>query len=330
MLLDKVEYTNYDLEAVKILEDFIPDKICDAHAHFFDSDFLPKSHNHPIRAITDMASYTDAMVPILGKNKTLRLNVIPFPDATMGDLKSGNLLKSDAYVSKLIDENPENVYEIMVHPKESAGAIEKRLFSPRIRGLKCYYLLSDKPDCGQLPVCDYLPEAAWEVAQKHRLCITLHLVKNEALSAPENLSYIKEMAKRYPDATLILAHCARGFAQWTAIEAVGEIAHHENVWYDFSAICESPVMFEILRKVGVDRCMWGSDFPMSLLRGKAISVAKGFYWLGNNEKENIPNQWTVGIENLFAVRQACRMLDFAPSQVEKLFWGSADSLWNFK
>jgi len=330
MLLDKVEYTKYDHEAIKILDDFIPDKICDAHAHFFDSDYLPKSHNHPVRTITNMKSYKEAMVPILGNNKTIRANVIPFPDATMGDYGSGNLLKSDAYVSELIKENPENVYEIMVHPKESAEKIEKRLFSPRIRGLKCYYLLSDKPNCAQLPIGDYLSEGAWEVAQKHRLCITLHLVKDEALSAPENLSYIKEMSKRYPDATLILAHCARAFAQWTGFEAVSEIAHLENVWYDFSAICESPVMYEILRKVGVDRCMWGSDFPVCLIRGRAISVGKGFYWLGENEKENIPNQWTVGIENLFAVRQACKMLDFSPNQIEKFFWGSANNLWNFK
>ena len=38
MLLDKVEYTKYDLESVKSITDFITDKICDAHAHFFDSD----------------------------------------------------------------------------------------------------------------------------------------------------------------------------------------------------------------------------------------------------------------------------------------------------
>ena len=71
-------------------------------------------------------SYKEAMVPIFGKNKTIRANVIPFPDATMGDYGSDNFCQ--AMFPKLIEENPENVYEIMVHPKERAEEIEKRLF----------------------------------------------------------------------------------------------------------------------------------------------------------------------------------------------------------
>ena len=154
--------------------------------------------------------------------------------------------------------------------------------------------------------------------------------KDEALSAPENLSYIKEMSKRYPDATLILAHCARAFAQWTGFEAVSEIAHLGNVWYDFSAICESPVMYEILRKVGVDRCMWGSDFPVCRLSGKAISLADSFYWINARVLELLGNPnihyWQYSTENLMAVRQACLMLDLPQNRIEDLFWNNARTL----
>ena len=72
-----------------------------------------------------------------------------------------------------------------------------------------------------------------------------------------------------------------------------------------------------------------SDFPVSLMRGRANSVADGFYWLGEGEKENFPNQWIVGCENLLAVRQTCMMLDFSKTQIEKLFWGTAANCGDF-
>jgi len=72
-----------------------------------------------------------------------------------------------------------------------------------------------------------------------------------------------------------------------------------------------------------------SDFPVSLMRGRPISVADGFYWLGNSEKENIPNQWIVGCENFLAVRQTCMMLDFSKTQIEKLFWGTTANCGGF-
>ena len=33
-------YNSYDLEAAKILNDFLPDKIFDVHAHLYDADFV--------------------------------------------------------------------------------------------------------------------------------------------------------------------------------------------------------------------------------------------------------------------------------------------------
>ena len=105
------------------------------------------------------------------------------------------------------------------------------------------------------PIGAYLPESAWEVANKRKLFITLHMVKDKALADPENADYICQMAQAYPDATLILAHAARSFASWTAVESVARFAKYDNVWFDFSGICESPAMFQILRKVGIENLM---------------------------------------------------------------------------
>ena len=167
------------------------------------------------------------------------------------------------------------------------------------------------------------------------MVITLHMVKPRVLADENNLSYIIEKAKKYPDATLILAHAARSFAQWTAIENIEKIAHLDNVWYDFSAICESPSMFYIMKKAGLEKCMWGSDFPVCTHRGKAISFGNEFTWILQRDRKEglhydnlIPLEMyrLFAIENLMAVRQACIISDFKENQVEDLFFNNAKRL----
>ena len=143
------------------------------------------------------------------------------------------------------------------------------------------------------------------------------------------------MAKKYPDAVLILAHAARSFAAWTAIENVSEVAHLDNVWFDFSAVCEPSAMFQIMKKAGVERCMWGSDFPVCCGRGKAISIGDTFYWIYQRDIDNFYSKtpfrtWTIATENLMATRQACIIADLHESQIEDLFYNNAARLFDGK
>jgi len=192
--------------------------------------------------------------------------------------------------------------------------------------------LADREVTWNASIGEYLPEGAWQVANEKKMCITLHMVRDHALSDEDNLHYIRTMAKKYPDATLILAHAARSFAAWTGIESVEKIADLENVWFDFSAICESPAMLQIIKKAGIKRCMWGSDYPVSVMRGKAISLGDGFYWIYQNDLDRFSGKtslrhWLVGIENLMAMRQLCQLADLHESEVEDLFYNNAAKLW---
>lgn len=327
MLKKQIEYTSHDFEAIKILEDFLPDKIFDAHAHLFDTSFLPNAHGDATVCVADIEDYRQAMSSMLCNPKELRLNIITFPDCSMSELSTQNLRKSDDFLISQLRKSESNIGEIIVLPTETADDIQKRLVHPGIRGLKCYYSLSLQRNAAQLPVSKYLPESAWEVANKNQMCITLHLVRDKALSDPENLSYIKTMALQYPDAVLILAHAARSFAVWTGVEAVHELAHLDNVWFDFSAVCESPAIFRILQKTGTQRCMWGSDFPVCVGHGKAVSIADTFYWIGENDLPELSKRWVLGIENLMAVRQACIMADLREREIEDIFYNNAERLW---
>lgn len=159
------------------------------------------------------------------------------------------------------------------------------------------------------------------------------MVKEEALANENNLRYICEMAKKYPDTVLILAHAARSFAAWTGIESVEKVAHLENVWFDFSAVCEPSAMFQIVKKAGLKKCMWGSDYPVCRIRGKVISIADSFYWIKKKDLSHFSaktpvRHWTIGLENLMAMKHLAILADLKESDVEDLFYNNAAGLFD--
>lgn len=314
------EFTIYDKEAAKILNDFLPDRIFDAHCH-----------------PDDFAKYCEDTDGFFG-SRTRTVNMIPMPVADMSEPGTGKetsvLEASTNNIKEQLSLHPEIAGEVMVTPGDTTEDIEKRIAfvgSDRLIGLKPYHLLAVKKPTFNAEIEEYLPESAWEVAEKRKMAITLHLVKDASLADPENLSYVKSHAKRYPDVKFILAHCARSFAAWTGIESFAELRGIDNIFYDFSGICESPQMFMLLKTAGIDKCMWGSDYPISLLAGKAISIADSFYWIGEKDLERMTgatefHSWLIGTENLMAVRQAAKMLELTSGDLEKFFFKNAESL----
>ena len=169
---------------------------------------------------------------MLCKPKKLHLNIIGYPD------KNVNIAKSDAFLVEQLNKDGKNVGEILVTPNDTVQTLEQRIaLHPNIRGLKCYHVYAKKDVTFQCDIGEYLPECAWEVANRHKMAITLHMVKDASLADEGNQKYIIDMAKKYPDATLILAHAARAFAAWTAVEHVDKVANLANVWFDFSVVC---------------------------------------------------------------------------------------------
>ena len=79
-------FRSQDSEAIKVLEDFLPERIFDAHAHLFDSIFLPNTFkDSKERIVGDIDSYKEALMPMLCNPKKLFLNIITYPDRSMSD-----------------------------------------------------------------------------------------------------------------------------------------------------------------------------------------------------------------------------------------------------
>ncbi len=319
-------YSKYDLEAAKILDAFLPNRIFDSHMHV---SHLP-SFNRPQLCFAD---YENDMRPLIG-NRKLRANgiVMPIKDHLITDEERKI---SATFLADQFQQFSDNVGEIMVLPTDTVEDIERQLIHPHIRGLKCYHVYANRPDTFNAGIEEYLPESAWEISNAKGLPITLHIVRMHALADEKNLRYIQTMAKRYPNAVLILAHAARAFAAWTGIETVDQLVGYDNVFFDFAGVCESPAMIKIIKSFGVKRCMWGTDWAISMLAGKCISLGDTFYWITQKDLRQFEapteyHSWLVGTENLMATRQACMLCDLKEDAIEDLFYNTATSVFDKK
>ena len=318
------------------LKDFIPDKIFDFHAHLYHTAYLPDiAGQDSIFAergdLADRAFYERYQCQLHPGIKKLRLNLVSMPDSSMNERPNGNRARCNDFLIEHLEQYPQDIGEAFVLPDDTGDEIKGLLNHPNIRGFKCYHVCAAKKPTWQAEIDEYLPESAWRVAEDRGLCITLHMVKDAALADPGNYTIISEKARKYPNVKLILAHAARGFAPWTVIEGVKGLSEIPNIYFDVSAVCEPTAIFTVVKAAGHERVLWGSDFPVSMLRGKCVSLADTFLWLywQDLEKLDMPaaaDANLVGVENLNALAQACGMLDLNHSETEDIFYNNAERL----
>ena len=127
---------------------------------------------------------------------------------------------------------------------------------------------------------------------------------------------------------MILAHAARGFAAWTVVESVEQVAKYPNVYFDFSAVCEPTAFMAIIKACGHKRVFWGSDYPVTMMRGTCASVGSTFLWLYKEQLDLCAsntefNAYLIGVQNLMAFRTACKLLDLTKEQIEDIFYNNA-------
>ena len=321
-----------DLDADRDLFDrhlrgFLPPRPFDVHAHLYDLRHLrPQTPVDQFRGSPriDHAAMVDRMGHWMGDRVIGEGLYFPFPVADL-DCQAANDFLADALRDK------DGCRGLMIiRPGDDRDAVAAQVQRDRFAGFKVYHLFAQREETFQAEQGEFLPEWAWELADQRGLVIMMHLVRPQALGDPLNQSYIREHCLRYRDARLILAHAGRGFNYRHTVDAIASLRPLDNVFFDTSAVCEPAALEAILRSCGVSRLMYGSDFPVSELRGRCLSVGDGFFWLDDRNAD-----WSgwrhgkpqlVGIESLLALRQACRTMCLNDGDVERIFGDNARQL----
>ncbi len=169
------------------------------------------------------------------------------------------------------------------------------------------------------------------MAHEEGLSITLHIVRPRALADAGNQQTIRRYCQRYPNMRLILAHAARGFNPHHTILGIDSLRGLDNVWFDTSAVTDSGAVEAIVTTLGHQRVLYGSDFPVSHVRGRCVGLGDSFFWIApENTNLDVPyarlELGLVGHESLRMLKIAAMSLRLADSQVEDIFHRNATRL----
>lgn len=314
-----------DREVAAMYADFLPKRVFDAHTHMHLGETVPSFAGTGawLRQAGTPETYAEDMGVFLPGVEVIRLNMMPMLDKAMNDLSNGLRDLANRHCGTQHLAHPENAVSPYVLACDSEETVDALTSAPGVRGIKVYCYSAGVDNNEKLAIGEFLPESAWVVANQKKLPIILHMMRPAALSDPDNFAYINTMARRYPDAQLVLAHCARAFTAWTVVNKVKELEDRGNIWFDLAAVCESGTMMACILKNAGKRVMWGSDYPVCMHRGRAVSVATGSDWLMG---EMSVKRTRIAGENLLAFHQAATILDLDQTQIDDIFYNNAARL----
>jgi glutamate-1-semialdehyde 2,1-aminomutase len=310
------------------IDSFLPDRIFDAHCHLYrTADFLGTAPALAAQGprIADWPCFLRLMADITPGREYSAL-AFPFPAVGL-DVDAAN-----RFIAGESDRHPSCYTQMIVTPDMDPEFVRETVRRYRFVGLKCYHLFSRSQPTFHSPVEDYLPEEHVRIAHEEGLSITLHMVRPKAMADPVNQESIRRLASRYPNARWILAHAARGFNVHHTISGIESLRGLSNIWFDSSAVTEAGAYEAIVRTFGVDRLLYGADFPVTHLRGRCVAIGDSFLWL-TAENTRFEASYApirpvlVMLESLRALKQAAWNLRLSDSQVEAICYGNASALW---
>ena len=273
--LGKWTFTDHDRAAAEDLQARLPDRVFDVHTHIYRLADLPTCPALLTRGPREVCleHWRHATGLQLGAKRLQGALFLPYPTKDM-DVSAAN-----QFALGQAARDPRCRVALVVTPQSNRSEFESLFANPQVAGFKPYHVFSSKRPTFDSRIADFVPEWAWELAHAHRKIILLHMVRDRALADPANQEEIIALCRRFPNARLILAHAARGFHAPNTVKGIDSLLGLTNVWFDTSGVCETEAIAAILQRFGPRRVMWGSDFPVSQLRGRCVTMGTGFAWI---------------------------------------------------
>ena len=305
--------------------DRIPAKVMDVHVHIYRKADIgrqgPAYSQGPDEV--GIAVYEENMRKLVGDACELAGIYVAPPTETKEQILPANLFT----LSELEKKDGARGL-LLIAPDMDRGFVESCLENRKVIGFKPFCTYGDHKPEHEAPLAAFLPEWAWQLADRHSLMMLVHLMTKDALLNPGNHEEIIRMCTRYPNARLMLDHVARGFHTHNTVEGLKKIRHLKNVWLDTSSICDPMAFIAVIQAMGVEKLLFGTDFPLCQMRGKSVSVGDGFVWLtrDNFNWESyayVCNPALLGIEAVQAVFDAADALHLTTADIRRIFYDNA-------
>ena len=323
MLVNKYEVlTPFDREIwQEELEDFVPPFIFDAHTHLWDRRFAPSENcRTPEVGFDDLNAWSKQVFP----SRKIGFLLLGTPVAGM------KLDGFHEFMAREIAKSPFHLGSTIVTPAVQPEELDSLIGQYHFCGLKPYRLFADDP--ANCRITDYFPEGLIEVADRHRLCITMHMAKFDGIADPQNLADLRYLTGRYPHVRWILAHCARAFNPFTLEKNIFLLRDLPNLWYDLSAVCSARSHYLLMKHENTSRLLFGTDNIFAGgIHGSYITWGKGWEFFRGMEVGHCRKDATlVCYEQLRAMKQAADMAGLSRGQVESIFFRNAVNFFGFQ
>lgn len=312
--------------AAQRLTSFLPEEIFDIHAHLYDASHFAgerPAFMHDVDSLVcdDHRRALSRYMP----TKMIHGLYFGLPHR-MADRRAVN-----DWISREIVQHgsPLSRALLLTSPDDDRRKVESELRSGKYCGIKVYHCYAHRQDSMNATLEEYAPEWIWDVLNSTDGVLMLHLVRHDATADPSNQHDLRRLCIRYPRVRIVLAHIGRSFNYRHARRGFGSICDLENLYVDTSAICESGAFRVALKYFGSRRMLWGSDFPVSELRGRCVATGNGFFWLHPHviKPEHMPptpiEMTLIGIESLLSLQEVFEDEGLNESDTRDVFYNNA-------
>ena len=309
------------------LQACLPDKVFDAHAHLFRREEIDLGAAPVLGDLPELGGieyWRESLSAQIGKERVFGGLFFGMPIIPMDNVRERIDRINNFIIEELHSRDMPHAGGLLLVANTSDPAqVESLLDDKLILGFKPYEALN--PECGLMSdIHEYLPEWACELANKYSLIVVLHIRKPKALDDERNIDEINALCAGFPRMKLVLAHAGCGFNMYNTINGCRKLDNAANLWFDFSALCEPSAFTALIKTFGAKRMLWGSDSPVSLRKGRFVTLGDSFIGLQRDTVKRPINDGTlVGMENLRAVLHAAQDCRLNSEELEDIFYNNA-------
>ena len=316
---------------------WLPDEIVDIHTHVVLAE-----HVAPISP-ERMAANWALEVGIEQSWEDLRENYRSlFADQRVTALAFGGVFQevdieaSNSYVLSGANDPRNNALGLLVTRPEWDADVIAEAISQGFVGIKPYPDLAPQPT-GEVSIFDFCPRSHLEALNELKGILMLHLPRAGRLGDADNIRELVELSESYPDIKLIVAHIGRSFCLPTARKGLPSLAKNESVYFDTSANLNADVFWYAIETVGADRLLFGSDLPITLMRGVREHIGEEYInhtdapysWNTNRKSPEEEAQYTYFLyEELRALIAAAQRSGIGKAGLEKILYSNGARLLN--
>ena len=317
------------------LRSWLPPRILDCHVHVSLAE-----HCGPISP--ERLKQNWAMEIDMDQSwKRLRDNYrILFPDQEVAALAFGityrevDIESNNEYVIAGASDPRNRARALFVtRPEWEASRIAEAM-SRGFLGIKPYPDLALR-ESNEVSIFDFVTPGQLAALNELGGILMLHLPRQGRLADPDNIREVLEIHESYPSIKLILAHIGRAFCLPTAQRGLPHFVDAPGIYFDTAANLNPDVFQYAIETVGPKRLLFGSDLPITLIRGmrehvgeRYINYTDGPYsWNTNRKSPEEEAKYTCFVyEELRALRKAIERSGLGSDAVEMIMYSNSAEL----